>query len=121
MSLGIYIKSNPGTNGTGIIEHIIYRNIYMDTPLWWPIWIGPQQQNQPGRLPSCLALYYCQPHLPPCAVHHRSYTIQHTSFLSQRSSLISRFGSRHGVQFFIPLHPHLPHQSPRHNTRYSAS
>lgn len=54
---GIYIKSNPGTNGTGIIENIVYRDIYMDTPLWWPIWIGPQQQNQPGESVAAAYLF----------------------------------------------------------------
>lgn len=44
----IYIKPNPGTNGVGIIEDILYENIVIDHALWWTIWIGPQQQNQPG-------------------------------------------------------------------------
>lgn len=44
----IYIKPNPGVNGIGIIEDIIYENIAIDHALWWTIWIGPQQQNQPG-------------------------------------------------------------------------
>jgi hypothetical protein len=45
----IYIKSNPGTNGTGIIDNINYFNIHGRMPLWYPIWIGPQQQKQPGN------------------------------------------------------------------------
>eukprot|EP00455_Lapot_gusevi_P054830 TRINITY_DN885_c0_g1_i1.p1 TRINITY_DN885_c0_g1~~TRINITY_DN885_c0_g1_i1.p1 ORF type:complete len:433 (+),score=162.00 TRINITY_DN885_c0_g1_i1:85-1383(+) len=44
----IYIKSNPGDHGTGIIHNITYRNIHIDRALWYPIWIGPQQQKQPG-------------------------------------------------------------------------
>ena len=38
----IYVKSDPGT-GTGIIENIVYENISMTHPLWWAIYIGPQQ------------------------------------------------------------------------------
>jgi len=45
---GIYIKPNPGHNGDGIIENILYENVHMNTPIWWGIWIGPQQQYQPG-------------------------------------------------------------------------
>uniref|UniRef100_A0A7S1GE72 Endo-polygalacturonase n=1 Tax=Bicosoecida sp. CB-2014 TaxID=1486930 RepID=A0A7S1GE72_9STRA len=54
----IYIKSNPGTVGTGIIEGITYSNIVAHTPLWYPLWIGPQQQQQPGtKGTGCSFLY----------------------------------------------------------------
>jgi len=39
---GIYLKTNPGT-GSGIIENIKYENFVMNTPIWWAIYIGPQQ------------------------------------------------------------------------------
>lgn len=39
---GLYVKSNPGLIGTGIIEGITYRNITVEGSLWYPIWIGPQ-------------------------------------------------------------------------------
>lgn len=42
----IYIKSNPGDSGTGIIDNIVYENIVIEQALWWTVWIGPQQQNQ---------------------------------------------------------------------------
>jgi hypothetical protein len=45
----VYIKSNPGTVGRGIIDQITYSNIQAHSPLWYPIWIGPQQQKQPGN------------------------------------------------------------------------
>jgi len=45
---GIYVKPNPGDWGTGLIQNITYENFVMDTPIWWAIWIGPQQQYQPG-------------------------------------------------------------------------
>ncbi len=45
----IYIKTNPGDSGTGIIDDIKYENIFIEQALWWTIWIGPQQQNQPGE------------------------------------------------------------------------
>jgi polygalacturonase len=61
----IYIKSNPGTNGTGIIDNIVYENIAIDHALWWTIWIGPQQQNQPGDAPGtgCSFMF---PYVPEC-------------------------------------------------------
>ena len=49
---GIYLKSNPGTSGTGLIQNITYENIFLNRSLWWPIWIGPQQQHQPGDGPG---------------------------------------------------------------------
>lgn len=45
----LYIKSNPGTRGTGTIDHITYSNIDVTSPLWYPLWIGPQQQKQPAN------------------------------------------------------------------------
>lgn len=48
----LYIKSNPGDNGKGIIEDILYENIYINQALWWTIWVGPQQQNQPSSSTS---------------------------------------------------------------------
>ena len=36
----IYIKSNPGTHGTGLIENIRYINIRGAGSLMMPIWIG---------------------------------------------------------------------------------
>jgi polygalacturonase len=44
----IYIKPNPGTHGSGIISNIVYENIDIHEALWWAVWIGPQQQEQPG-------------------------------------------------------------------------
>ena len=44
----LYLKSNPGISGTGIIEDITYTDITIQAALWWTIWMGPQQQNQPG-------------------------------------------------------------------------
>merc|ERR1712130_923880 len=52
----IYIKTNPGTKGDGRIFNITYEDIvmYQDPQLFpqhaflWPIYIGPQQQKEPG-------------------------------------------------------------------------
>ena len=50
----IYIKTNPG-EGTGEIKNILYENITIDTPIWWGIYIGPQQMKEPdGRGPGCM-------------------------------------------------------------------
>ena len=37
----IYVKSNPGNGGDGVIENILYENITMTNPVWWAIYIGP--------------------------------------------------------------------------------
>jgi polygalacturonase len=39
----IYMKTNPGEVGGGIIENILYENFTITAPLWWNIYIGPQQ------------------------------------------------------------------------------
>lgn len=52
---GIYLKSNPGDSGSGIIEDILYQNITMNKPIWWALYLGPQQQEQPdGGGPGCM-------------------------------------------------------------------
>mmetsp|Transcript_21753 Transcript_21753/g.53266 ORF Transcript_21753/g.53266 Transcript_21753/m.53266 type:complete len:504 (-) Transcript_21753:304-1815(-) len=45
---GIYIKTDPGDEGTGMISNVTFENFHINRPLWWAIWIGPQQQHQPG-------------------------------------------------------------------------
>jgi hypothetical protein len=42
---GIYVKTNPGDHGTGIVSNIQYINFTMNTPIWWAIYIGPQQMK----------------------------------------------------------------------------
>jgi len=50
----IYIKTNPG-EGTGEIRNVTYENIVMTHPIWWGVYIGPQQQQQPdGSGPGCM-------------------------------------------------------------------
>ena len=48
----IYVKPNPcpnpATDGTGIINNILYTNIVSHNPVTWPIWVSTQQQKQPG-------------------------------------------------------------------------
>eukprot|EP00475_Leptophrys_vorax_P002192 TRINITY_DN11249_c0_g1_i1.p1 TRINITY_DN11249_c0_g1~~TRINITY_DN11249_c0_g1_i1.p1 ORF type:complete len:439 (+),score=108.58 TRINITY_DN11249_c0_g1_i1:67-1383(+) len=51
----IYIKTNPGDSGSGIIQNILYEDITVDFAIWWAIYIGPQQQKQPdGGGPGCM-------------------------------------------------------------------
>jgi|EP00945_MAST-04E_sp_MAST-4E-sp1_P003860 polygalacturonase len=48
---GVYIKSDPGcdrANASALIENILYENVNITKPKWWSIWIGPQQQHEPG-------------------------------------------------------------------------
>jgi len=55
---GIYVKTNPGTTGRGIIDTINYINITMEKAVWWPLWVGPQQMSQPdGSFLGCDMLY----------------------------------------------------------------
>ena len=45
---GVYVKTNPGNRGTGQISNIVFENFLIWRPIWWAVWIGPQQQHQPG-------------------------------------------------------------------------
>ena len=52
---GIYLKTNPGDSGSGEIVNITYENMTMYEPIWWAIYLGPQQQKQPGGGgPGCM-------------------------------------------------------------------
>ena len=39
----IYLKTNPGDEGDGLISNVLYENIKIHEPIWWAIYIGPQQ------------------------------------------------------------------------------
>lgn len=39
----IYVKTNPGYDGTGEIKDITYENIKIHNPIWFAVYIGPQQ------------------------------------------------------------------------------
>lgn len=56
---GIYVKSNPmcglgvdrhnrTVQRTALLEDIRFEDVRIDRPFWWPVWIGPQQQHEPG-------------------------------------------------------------------------
>ena len=55
----IYLKSNPGNQGFGLIQHILYEKIKIKNALMWAIFIGPQQQHQPhdGADTGCSFFY----------------------------------------------------------------
>ena len=46
----LYIKPNPSNdpNAFGAITNIVYEDIVIKNSLWWPIYVGLQQQDQPG-------------------------------------------------------------------------
>jgi hypothetical protein len=48
---GIYIKSNGAScfNESSQITNILYEHVDIIEPYWWALWIGPQQQHQPGE------------------------------------------------------------------------
>jgi polygalacturonase len=62
----LYIKSNPGTSGTGIVENILFENIQIKQALWWTIYIGPQQQNQPNDGSDGTGCNFLFPFVPVC-------------------------------------------------------
>lgn len=50
----VYVKTNPG-QGTGEIVNVVYEDIEIHNPVWWGIYIGPQQMQEPdGRGPGCM-------------------------------------------------------------------
>lgn len=52
---GIYIKTNPGNSGHSIVSNIVYENFSMQRPIWWAVYIGPQQMKEPDRGgPGCM-------------------------------------------------------------------
>ena len=67
---GIYIKTTPSENDDlpltipgsgGEITNIVYDQFKIHTPIWWGIYIGPQQMKDPnGRGPGCM-LYPLEP------------------------------------------------------------
>jgi len=67
----LYIKSNPGESGTGIIEDITYENISIDQALWWTIYVGPQQQNEPGGGQDGTGCNFLFPMVPVCPTQPR--------------------------------------------------
>jgi hypothetical protein len=47
----VYVKPNPYKavpNATGLIANVLYENMVALEPVWWSVWIGTQQQAQPG-------------------------------------------------------------------------
>ena len=74
---GIYIKSNPscGTavdrsgrtvEKTAVLEHILFEDVLITKPFWWAVWIGPQQQHEPGvdLGDKCAIAYPLRQHCP---------------------------------------------------------
>jgi polygalacturonase len=44
----IYVKTNPGDDGYGLINNVSYTDIDVQNALYWTLYLGPQQQTQPG-------------------------------------------------------------------------
>jgi hypothetical protein len=46
----LYVKPNPAKGGGafGSITNVVYQDVTIHNTLWWPIWVGTQQQHQPG-------------------------------------------------------------------------
>jgi hypothetical protein len=57
---GVYVKPNPakGPGASARIANVVYENITMFQPVWWSIFVGTQQQEQPGTAGTgCSFLY----------------------------------------------------------------
>lgn len=82
---GIYVKSEWGEhdchNGdSGQITNILYEDVRMYQPFWWSVWIGPQQQHQPGTKLNldCALSWPLEPHCPVAGcVHMENITLRH--------------------------------------------
>lgn len=65
----IYIKPNPKQPGnqTASITNILYEDVVIERPVWFAIWIGPQQQHQPkgGTDTGCSFFYPLRGHKCP--------------------------------------------------------
>eukprot|EP00618_Florenciella_parvula_P012925 CAMPEP_0119477020 /NCGR_PEP_ID=MMETSP1344-20130328/7317_1 /TAXON_ID=236787 /ORGANISM="Florenciella parvula, Strain CCMP2471" /LENGTH=468 /DNA_ID=CAMNT_0007510919 /DNA_START=93 /DNA_END=1499 /DNA_ORIENTATION=+ len=46
----VYVKTNSGDTGDGIIQNITYADMTIEDPILWPIYIGPQQQKEPNGI-----------------------------------------------------------------------
>lgn len=57
----IYIKPNPGDDGTGYIGNIVYENIEINDAKWWAIFISTQQQHQPHSTGTDCSFFYPLP------------------------------------------------------------
>jgi len=67
---GIYVKSNPSCDAAGTktaeITDITYEDVTITNPVWWPVWIGPQQQHEPNSAlgEKCALTYPLSPECP---------------------------------------------------------
>jgi hypothetical protein len=80
----IYLKSNPGTEGYGLIENIRYNRIIVYGSAWYPIWIGPQQEKQPDQPSKGCSFFFPLPG-QKCEtdwrVTFRNIVVENSSFL----------------------------------------
>ena len=71
----LYIKSNPGTSGSGIIEDISFEDIFIQQALWWTVWIGKV------TLFSWLSMFFPSYFVSPQYITtHPPYIISHILF-----------------------------------------
>ena len=54
---GIYVKTDNTTDGLpgdgALVDDVLYENVRVDGAVWWPIWIGPQQQHNDLEVTAC--------------------------------------------------------------------
>jgi len=63
---GVYIKFR--AQG-GLIQDVLYENIYMEAPEQWPIWIGPAQQSDTPNPCAAHPCSLCWPYVPFSQCH----------------------------------------------------
>jgi len=95
----VYLKPNPGTVGTGLIANITYENVYAYMPLTWSIFVGVQQQAQPGLNATSCSFFFplpgtecpTQPLVPVTYLTLRNVTMVN-SLISEGILMCSRKG-----------------------------
>lgn len=63
----IYVKTNPGDEGTGLVQNITFTNFTVTDPVWFAPYIGPQQMSSSYGGPGCLLW----PLVPGCQTNPR--------------------------------------------------
>lgn len=72
-----------------MIENVVYENIFIREPIWWAVYIGPQQQHQPdGSGPGCM-LFPVDKKVRPRGVCFQLFVM--TAMRTRRSMLCTMF------------------------------
>jgi hypothetical protein len=70
---GVYIKTLPSVTGSAIIEDVLFENMTVLRPVYWPIYIGPHHDG-----PGCLHVDKCtpEPKVTIRNIHFKNITVK---------------------------------------------